>query len=161
MKLALRAALVKVVVWWAETNKTWLRPVYSGASQGLDMLNKFYDRDVSAALNIRRCAVGPGPRPPELGCVWVGATRALAWHTHQKAELKWALGTLSVAFPMMSSQPGSIPTHALFRCSMRAVGFRSWYGILRRRQQAEQRRQRAYCLCSVTALLYEAISSLT
>ncbi|KAJ9510554.1 hypothetical protein QJQ45_026627, partial [Haematococcus lacustris] len=25
-----------------------------------------YDRDVSAALNIRRCAVGPGPRPTEL-----------------------------------------------------------------------------------------------
>ncbi|KAJ9513244.1 hypothetical protein QJQ45_029495 [Haematococcus lacustris] len=25
--------------------------------------SRFYDRDVSAALNIRRCAVGPGPRP--------------------------------------------------------------------------------------------------
>ncbi|GFH15008.1 hypothetical protein HaLaN_11157 [Haematococcus lacustris] len=31
----------------------------------------FYDRDVSAALNIRRCAVGPGPRPTEL-CYWGG-----------------------------------------------------------------------------------------
>ncbi|KAJ9518007.1 hypothetical protein QJQ45_004314 [Haematococcus lacustris] len=31
----------------------------------------FYDRDVSAALNIRRCAVGPGPRPTEL-CYWDG-----------------------------------------------------------------------------------------
>ncbi|KAJ9506538.1 hypothetical protein QJQ45_019596, partial [Haematococcus lacustris] len=31
----------------------------------------FYDRDVSAALNIRRCAVGPGPRPTEL-CYWEG-----------------------------------------------------------------------------------------
>ncbi|KAJ9513741.1 hypothetical protein QJQ45_015505, partial [Haematococcus lacustris] len=31
----------------------------------------FYDRDVSAALNIRRCAVGPGPRPIEL-CYWDG-----------------------------------------------------------------------------------------
>ncbi|KAJ9508916.1 hypothetical protein QJQ45_028232, partial [Haematococcus lacustris] len=53
-------------------------------SQGLDVLNKqqhqvstgltlhmFYDRDVSAALNIRRCAVGPGPRPTEL-CYWDG-----------------------------------------------------------------------------------------
>ncbi|KAJ9525866.1 hypothetical protein QJQ45_009262 [Haematococcus lacustris] len=33
--------------------------------------SKFYDRDVSAALNIRRCAVGPGPRPTEL-CYWDG-----------------------------------------------------------------------------------------
>ncbi|KAJ9519625.1 hypothetical protein QJQ45_013359 [Haematococcus lacustris] len=32
---------------------------------------RFYDRDVSAALNIRRCAVGPGPRPTEL-CYWDG-----------------------------------------------------------------------------------------
>ncbi|KAJ9525384.1 hypothetical protein QJQ45_003237 [Haematococcus lacustris] len=32
---------------------------------------RFYDRDVSAALNIRRCAVGPGPRPTEL-CYWNG-----------------------------------------------------------------------------------------
>ncbi|KAJ9524577.1 hypothetical protein QJQ45_024156, partial [Haematococcus lacustris] len=32
---------------------------------------RFYDRDVSAALNIRRCAVGPGPRPTEL-CYWEG-----------------------------------------------------------------------------------------
>ncbi|KAJ9518143.1 hypothetical protein QJQ45_010111 [Haematococcus lacustris] len=31
----------------------------------------FYDRDVSAALNIRRCAVGQGPRPTEL-CYWDG-----------------------------------------------------------------------------------------
>ncbi|KAJ9529363.1 hypothetical protein QJQ45_013797, partial [Haematococcus lacustris] len=30
---------------------------------------RFYDRDVSAALSIRRCAVGPGPRPTEL-CYW-------------------------------------------------------------------------------------------
>ncbi|KAJ9530372.1 hypothetical protein QJQ45_000746 [Haematococcus lacustris] len=34
-------------------------------------LGRFYDRDVSAALNIRRCAVGPGPRPTEL-CYWDG-----------------------------------------------------------------------------------------
>ncbi|KAJ9510993.1 hypothetical protein QJQ45_027886 [Haematococcus lacustris] len=26
----------------------------------------FYGRDVTAALNIRRCARGPGPRPTEL-----------------------------------------------------------------------------------------------
>ncbi|KAJ9528766.1 hypothetical protein QJQ45_000032 [Haematococcus lacustris] len=31
----------------------------------------FYDRDVSATLNIRRCAFGPGPRPTEL-CYWAG-----------------------------------------------------------------------------------------
>ncbi|KAJ9532047.1 hypothetical protein QJQ45_003775 [Haematococcus lacustris] len=35
---------------------------------------KFYDRDVSAVLNIRRYAVGPGPRPAELCC----ATRVAA-----------------------------------------------------------------------------------
>ncbi|KAJ9524246.1 hypothetical protein QJQ45_008435 [Haematococcus lacustris] len=32
---------------------------------------RFCDRDVSAALDIRRCAVGPGPRPTEL-CYWGG-----------------------------------------------------------------------------------------
>ncbi|GFH20671.1 hypothetical protein HaLaN_17830, partial [Haematococcus lacustris] len=32
---------------------------------------RFYDGDVSAALNIRRCAVGPGPCPTEL-CCWNG-----------------------------------------------------------------------------------------
>ncbi|KAJ9511414.1 hypothetical protein QJQ45_029923 [Haematococcus lacustris] len=32
---------------------------------------RFYDRDVSAALNIRRCAFGLGPRPTEL-CYWEG-----------------------------------------------------------------------------------------
>ncbi|KAJ9527921.1 hypothetical protein QJQ45_005650 [Haematococcus lacustris] len=31
-----------------------------------DVAYQFYDRDVSAALNIRRCAAGPGPRPTEL-----------------------------------------------------------------------------------------------
>ncbi|KAJ9508429.1 hypothetical protein QJQ45_011963 [Haematococcus lacustris] len=35
------------------------------------MVVTFYDRDVSAALYIRRCAVGPGPRPTEL-CYWDG-----------------------------------------------------------------------------------------
>ncbi|KAJ9510050.1 hypothetical protein QJQ45_011725 [Haematococcus lacustris] len=57
----------------------WLRPVYSSAKRsrvrGLmcSASNniRFYDRDVSAALNIRRCAVGPGPRPTEL-CYWDG-----------------------------------------------------------------------------------------
>ncbi|KAJ9507593.1 hypothetical protein QJQ45_019225, partial [Haematococcus lacustris] len=52
----------------------WLRPVYSEAkrSQVRGLMSstsyniRFYDRDVSAALNIRRCAVGPGPRPTEL-----------------------------------------------------------------------------------------------
>ncbi|GFH18332.1 uncharacterized protein HaLaN_15116, partial [Haematococcus lacustris] len=51
----------------------WLRPVYSSAKRsqvrGLMCSTsnniRFYDRDVSAALNIRRCAVGPGPRPTE------------------------------------------------------------------------------------------------
>ncbi|KAJ9510602.1 hypothetical protein QJQ45_027471 [Haematococcus lacustris] len=57
----------------------WLRPVYSEAkrSQVRGLMSStsynisFYDRDVSAALNIRRCAVGPGPRPTEL-CYWDG-----------------------------------------------------------------------------------------
>ncbi|KAJ9511387.1 hypothetical protein QJQ45_029800 [Haematococcus lacustris] len=52
----------------------WLRPVCSEAKRsqvrGLMCSTsnniRFYDRDVSAALNIRRCAVGPGPRPTEL-----------------------------------------------------------------------------------------------
>ncbi|KAJ9509976.1 hypothetical protein QJQ45_011426 [Haematococcus lacustris] len=57
----------------------WLRPVYSSTKRsrvrGLMCSTsnniRFYDRDVSAALNIRRCAVGPGPRPTEL-CYWDG-----------------------------------------------------------------------------------------
>ncbi|KAJ9527141.1 hypothetical protein QJQ45_025375, partial [Haematococcus lacustris] len=57
----------------------WLRPVYSEAkrSQVRGLMSstsyniRFYDRDVSAALNIRRCAVGPGPRPTELS-YWDG-----------------------------------------------------------------------------------------
>ncbi|KAJ9516329.1 hypothetical protein QJQ45_001068 [Haematococcus lacustris] len=57
----------------------WLRPVYSEAKRsqvrGLMCSTsnniRFYDRDVSAALNIRRGAVGPGPRPTEL-CYWDG-----------------------------------------------------------------------------------------
>ncbi|GFH23964.1 hypothetical protein HaLaN_21670, partial [Haematococcus lacustris] len=54
----------------------WLRPVKSMAkrsqvrglmcSTSINNITRFYDRDVSAALNIRRCAVGPGPRPTEL-----------------------------------------------------------------------------------------------
>ncbi|GFH32653.1 hypothetical protein HaLaN_31905, partial [Haematococcus lacustris] len=54
----------------------WLWPVYSEAKRsqvrGSSRNNiRFYDRDVSAALNIRRCAVGPGPHPTEL-CRWAG-----------------------------------------------------------------------------------------
>ncbi|KAJ9518000.1 hypothetical protein QJQ45_004327 [Haematococcus lacustris] len=57
-----------------EAVRQWLRPVYSEAKRsqvrGLMCSTsnniRFYDRDVSAALNIRRCAVGPGPRPTEL-----------------------------------------------------------------------------------------------
>ncbi|KAJ9506372.1 hypothetical protein QJQ45_019521 [Haematococcus lacustris] len=57
----------------------WLRPMYSEAkrSQVRGLMSstsyniRFYDRDVSAALNIRRCAVGPCPRPTEL-CYWDG-----------------------------------------------------------------------------------------
>ncbi|KAJ9509499.1 hypothetical protein QJQ45_001949 [Haematococcus lacustris] len=58
----------------------WLRPVKSMAkrsqvrglmcSTSINNITRFYDRDVSAALNIRRCAVGPGPRPTEL-CYWI------------------------------------------------------------------------------------------
>ncbi|KAJ9504947.1 hypothetical protein QJQ45_013609 [Haematococcus lacustris] len=57
----------------------WLRPVKSMAkrsqvrglmcSTSINNITGFYDRDVSAALNIRRCAVGPGPRPTGL-CYW-------------------------------------------------------------------------------------------
>ncbi|KAJ9519814.1 hypothetical protein QJQ45_013492 [Haematococcus lacustris] len=57
----------------------WLRPVKSMAKRSqvrglmcltsINNITRFYDRDVSAALNIRRCAVGPGPRPTEL-CYW-------------------------------------------------------------------------------------------
>ncbi|KAJ9525842.1 hypothetical protein QJQ45_009286 [Haematococcus lacustris] len=57
----------------------WLRPVTSMAkrsqvqgpmcSTSINNITRFYDRDVSAALNIRRCAIGPGPRPTEL-CYW-------------------------------------------------------------------------------------------
>ncbi|GFH17012.1 hypothetical protein HaLaN_13545 [Haematococcus lacustris] len=59
----------------------WLRPVKSMAKRSqvrglmcltsINNITRFYDRDVSAALNIRRCAVGPGPRPTEL-CRWDG-----------------------------------------------------------------------------------------
>ncbi|KAJ9508375.1 hypothetical protein QJQ45_011890 [Haematococcus lacustris] len=54
----------------------WLRPVKTMAkrsqvpglmfSTSINNITRFYDRDVSAALNIRRCAVGPGPQdgPP-------------------------------------------------------------------------------------------------
>ncbi|KAJ9518098.1 hypothetical protein QJQ45_010018 [Haematococcus lacustris] len=54
----------------------WLRPVKSMAKRSqvrglmcltsINNITRFYDRDVLAALNIRRCAVGPGPRPTEL-----------------------------------------------------------------------------------------------
>ncbi|KAJ9508904.1 hypothetical protein QJQ45_028214, partial [Haematococcus lacustris] len=52
----------------------WLRPVYSEAKRSqvrgfmFSTSNniRFYDRDVSAALNTRRRAVGPGPRSTEL-----------------------------------------------------------------------------------------------
>ncbi|KAJ9514139.1 hypothetical protein QJQ45_002241 [Haematococcus lacustris] len=57
----------------------WLQPVKSMAkrsqvrglmcSTSINNITRFYDRDVSAALNIRRYAVGPGPRPTEL-CYW-------------------------------------------------------------------------------------------
>ncbi|KAJ9518160.1 hypothetical protein QJQ45_010096 [Haematococcus lacustris] len=57
----------------------WLRLVKSKAkrsqvrglmcSTSINNITRFYDRDVSAAQNIRRCAVGPGPRPTEL-CYW-------------------------------------------------------------------------------------------
>ncbi|KAJ9524240.1 hypothetical protein QJQ45_008441 [Haematococcus lacustris] len=64
----------------------WLRPVYSKAKRSqvralmCSTSNniRFYDRDVSAALNIRRCAVGPGPRPTEL-CYWDGRHRVGDW----------------------------------------------------------------------------------
>ncbi|KAJ9522840.1 hypothetical protein QJQ45_023626 [Haematococcus lacustris] len=61
---------------------------------------RFYDRDVSAALNIRRCAVGPGPRPTEL-CYWDGrpampkpGRQGQEWvYLRDKALLRTRLGT--------------------------------------------------------------------
>ncbi|KAJ9506910.1 hypothetical protein QJQ45_002476 [Haematococcus lacustris] len=44
-------------------------PLRSPSTMHLRCAMSFYDRDVSAALNIRRCEVGPGPRPTEL-CYW-------------------------------------------------------------------------------------------
>ncbi|KAJ9513156.1 hypothetical protein QJQ45_029356 [Haematococcus lacustris] len=71
------SARTNVVAGQAESFR-WLRPVRSMATRsrirGLMYLTsngiRFYDRDVSAALNIRRIAAGPG-RPRELSS-WVG-----------------------------------------------------------------------------------------
>ncbi|GFH09609.1 hypothetical protein HaLaN_04785 [Haematococcus lacustris] len=71
------SARTNVVEGQAESFR-WLRPVRSMATRsrirGLMCSTsngiRFYDRDVSAALNIRRIAAGPG-RPRELSS-WVG-----------------------------------------------------------------------------------------
>ncbi|GFH29825.1 hypothetical protein HaLaN_28556, partial [Haematococcus lacustris] len=65
--------------WWSQGWVGWLRPVYSKASRSqvkgfmcsTSNVIRFYHREVSAALNIRRCAAGPGPRPTE-PCSWEG-----------------------------------------------------------------------------------------
>ncbi|GFH12454.1 hypothetical protein HaLaN_08148, partial [Haematococcus lacustris] len=98
--------------------------------------------------------------PLQRGCVVVVVvTLRRHRHTHQKAELKWALGTLSVASTMMSSQPGSIPTHALFWCSMRAVGFRRCKGVLNKKEIRRATEQRRWATSSRTTL--EAASRLS
>ncbi|KAJ9509821.1 hypothetical protein QJQ45_011570 [Haematococcus lacustris] len=51
----------------SKAKRSQVRGLMSSTSHNI----RFYDRDVSAALNIRRCAVGPGPRPTEL-CYWEG-----------------------------------------------------------------------------------------
>ncbi|KAJ9514585.1 hypothetical protein QJQ45_016316 [Haematococcus lacustris] len=52
---------------YSEAKRSQVRGLMSSTSYNI----RFYDRDVSTALNIRRCAVGPGPRPTEL-CYWDG-----------------------------------------------------------------------------------------
>ncbi|KAJ9515423.1 hypothetical protein QJQ45_016421, partial [Haematococcus lacustris] len=80
-------------------------------SSGIDCSTP--DRDVSASLNIRRCAVGPGPRPTELyywegrsampkpgqpGQVWVDiADKALLRKWRRKLQLRDEL--VAGAFP--------------------------------------------------------------
>ncbi|KAJ9508778.1 hypothetical protein QJQ45_028085 [Haematococcus lacustris] len=57
---------------WAEVSKQrWANAKFRLYCGKMRVVASFYDRDVSAALNIRRCAVGPGPRPTEL-CYWDG-----------------------------------------------------------------------------------------
>ncbi|KAJ9509937.1 hypothetical protein QJQ45_011466 [Haematococcus lacustris] len=64
-------------------------PVFQAAIPDLScrnlFLQLFYDRDASAALNIRRCAVGPGPRPTEL-CYWDGRCNSYAKLTARDAQ---------------------------------------------------------------------------
>ncbi|KAJ9527103.1 hypothetical protein QJQ45_025201, partial [Haematococcus lacustris] len=50
---------------YSEAKRSQVRGLMCSTSNNI----RFYDRDVSAALNIHRCAVGPGPRPTEL-CYW-------------------------------------------------------------------------------------------
>ncbi|KAJ9506401.1 hypothetical protein QJQ45_004909 [Haematococcus lacustris] len=74
LKEALRQFPAGRVLMVDEFRTSRLLPVYSGAKRcrvrgwmcSTSKNIRFYDRDVSAALNIRRCAVGPGPRPTEL-----------------------------------------------------------------------------------------------
>ncbi|KAJ9526978.1 hypothetical protein QJQ45_025313 [Haematococcus lacustris] len=109
----------------------WLRPVYSSAKRsqvrGLMCSTsnniRFYDRDVSAALNIRRCAVGPGPRPTEL-CYWDGRP---AMPKPGRPDQEWAallpysgllsalcLTLLLTLCPLPYSLPYSLPSALLW-----------------------------------------------
>ncbi|KAJ9522196.1 hypothetical protein QJQ45_008023 [Haematococcus lacustris] len=64
------------------------------AAASVQRSKAFYDRDVSAALNIRRCAVGPGPRPTEL-CYWEGRP-AMPKPGRQGQEVTPAIGPANV-----------------------------------------------------------------
>ncbi|KAJ9514004.1 hypothetical protein QJQ45_021109 [Haematococcus lacustris] len=75
LKEALRQFPAGRVVMVDEFRTSRVSSAYSNPSEALHgqppETFRFHDRDVSAALNIRRCAVGPGPRPTEL-CRWEG-----------------------------------------------------------------------------------------
>ncbi|KAJ9507055.1 hypothetical protein QJQ45_004653 [Haematococcus lacustris] len=91
-------------------------------------LETFYDGDVSAALNIRRCAVGPGPCPTEL-CCWNGrptmpklGNTGQEWvYVRDKALLrKWRCKLLRSPATARQSQPWSkrfeAPVRGLMWC---------------------------------------------
>ncbi|KAJ9514012.1 hypothetical protein QJQ45_021103 [Haematococcus lacustris] len=75
LKEALRQFPAGQVVMVDEFRTSRVSSAYSNPNEALPgqppETFRFHDRDVSAALNIRRCAVGLGPRPTEL-CRWEG-----------------------------------------------------------------------------------------
>ncbi|KAJ9516392.1 hypothetical protein QJQ45_011062 [Haematococcus lacustris] len=123
----------------------WLRPVYSAAKRsqvrGLMCSTsnniRFYDRDVLGALNIRRCAVGPGPRPTEL-CYWDGRPAlpkpgrpGQEWvYVRDKALLrkwrrKWAKSLRAKSLRAKSLRAKSLRAKSLRAKSLRAKSLRA------------------------------------